>query len=163
MRSMGPATPPQTRRRIALTGKQRIGLPLLAVIPLLALFGVFGERTAAVEGSSVSLSLSVRYPARFRYRQLEPLDIFVRNRSRHVIDTIEVSLDTAYVTRFASVRITPAPRTAFTVRLTGVQPGEQRLVTAELEGERYGWHRGGIVASTANDSAVVLVRTLVFP
>jgi hypothetical protein len=162
-RAIGPTTPPRIRRRIALTRKQRIGIPLMTLVPLLALFGAFGERSATVAATSPSLAVSVRYPVRFRYRQTEPLAITVRNRSSRTIDTIDVSLDTAYMTRFANVRITPEPRTAFTVELTAVKPGEQRLVVAELEGERYGRHRGRIVAAAPNDSAVVTMRTLVFP
>lgn len=162
-RSTGPTAPPQTRRRIAFTGKQRIGIPLLALIPVLALLGVFGERSTTVQARSASLAASVQYPVRFRYRQTEALQIVVRNISPRVIDTIEVSIDTAYLTRFTGVRLTPEPKTAFMVQLTGVKPGEQRLVASELQGERYGRHHGRIVVSTPNDSLVVNVRTLVFP
>ena len=163
VRAIGPTAPPQTRRRIALTRKQRIGIPLMTLVPLLALFGAFGERSTTVEATSATLTVSVHYPVRFRYRQTEPLEITVRNTSSRMIDTLDISLDTAYITRFANVRITPEPRTAFTVALTTVRPGEQRLVAAELEAERYGRHLGRIVVSTHNDSAVVTVRTLVFP
>jgi len=162
-RALGPTAPPQTRRRIALTRKQRIGLPSMTLIPLLALFGVFGERSAALDTASASLAVSVRYPVRFRYRQTEAIEIAVRNLSSRVLDTIDVSLDTAYLTRFANVRITPEPRRAFTVELTGVKPGEQRLVAADLEGDRYGRHHGRITVSVPNDSVTVTVRTLVFP
>lgn len=163
LRAIGPTAPPHVRRRIALTRKQRIGIPLMTLVPLLALLGAFGERNATVASRSASLAMSVQYPARFRYRQTEPLEITVRNLSSRVIDTIAVALDTAYVTRFANVRITPEPRTAFTVELTAVKPGEQRLVAAELEGEHYGRHQGRIMALAHNDSAIVTVRTLVFP
>jgi hypothetical protein len=162
-RSIGPLAPPQTRRRIAFTGKQRIGIPILTLIPLLALFGVFGERSTRIEARSASLAVSVQYPVRFRYRQTEPLEIAVRNLSPRVTDTILVSLDTAYLTRFADVRITPEPTSAFMVQLIGVKPGEQRLVVAELQGERYGRHQGSLVISVPNDSIRVTLRTLVFP
>lgn len=162
-RTLGPTAPPQTRRRIALTRKQRIGIPLMTLIPLLALLGAFGERSATLEAASASLAVSVQYPVRFRYRQTEPIEIAVRNLSSRILDTIDVSLDTAYITRFANVRITPEPRRAFTVELTGVKPGEQRLVAADLEGEHYGRHHGRIVVSVPNDSITVIVRTLVFP
>ena len=162
-RSMGPVAPPLTTRRIAFTRKQRIGIPLLTLMPLLALLGVFGERSTTIEAQSASLAVSVRYPTRFRYRQAEPLEVTVRNLSSSVIDTIDVVLDTAYMTRFSGVRITPQPRSAFTVALTAVRPGEQRLVAAEVAGEQYGRHHGRIVVSAPNDSIVVRVRTLVFP
>lgn len=162
-RSMGPPAPPQTRRRIAFTGKQRIGIPILALIPVLALLGVFGERSTTADARSASLAVSVQYPVRFRYRQTEALQIVVRNISPRVIDTIEVSIDTAYLTRFTGVHLTPEPKAAFTVQLTGVKPGEQCLVASELQGERYGRHHGRIIVSTPNDSIVVSLRTLVFP
>jgi len=163
LRSIGPPTSPPTRRRIAFTGKQRIGIPLLALIPVLALLGVFGERSTAIAARSASLAVSVQYPVRFRYRQTEPLEIVVRNLSPRVIDTILVSVDTAYLTRFAGVRITPEAKSAFVVPLTGFKPGEQRLVASELQGERYGRHSGRIIVSAPNDSVIVKLRTLVFP
>ena len=162
-RVTGPSAPPPTTRRLALTRKQQLGLPLLALIPILTLFGFFGERGATVHGSSAAIAMSVRYPERFRYRQVQPLEITVRNSSSHPIDTIEVSLDTAYITRFSSVRIVPDPDRAFVVRLIAVRPGESRLVAGELWGEQYGRHRGRIVVRTPNDSAAVIVQTLVFP
>src|ERR1051326_6345693 len=128
LRSIGPVAPPQTRRRIAFTGKQRIGIPILTLIPLLALFGVFGERSATVEGRPASLAISVRYPVRFRYRQPEPLEIAVRNVSPRVIDTILVWLDTAYLTRFADVRITPGPKAPVLGHFAGGKPGGKRTV-----------------------------------
>lgn len=161
----GPQPPraPAITRRLALTRKQRIGLPLLMAIPILTLFGVFGEQRSSVHAASRSLDMTVLYPARFRYRQIQSLDVTVRNASDQTIDTISVSLDTAYISRFSSVRIEPTPRTAFTVPLTGVRPGESRLISAELWGERYGRHTGRIVATARSDTASATVRTIVFP
>jgi hypothetical protein len=158
-----PTQPPHTRSRFAFTRKQRLGLPLLAAIPLLTLFGVFGERRETARAVSPSVEMSVHYPSRFRYRQVESLDVSVRNVSGRALDTVRVSLDTGYITRFSSVRIEPAPRVAFVVTLTDLAPAETRLVTAELWGERYGSHDGRIVATTHADSALAVIRTIVFP
>jgi hypothetical protein len=149
--------------RLALTRKQYVGLPLLAVIPVLALFGVFGERRADASSSSHVLEMRVRYPSRFRYRQIESLDVTVRNISSRTLDTVSVSIDTAYVTRFSSVRIEPTPREPFVVALINLRPMETRLVTAELWGERYGSHNGRISASAQADTVSTLVHTFVFP
>jgi hypothetical protein len=162
----GPAEPPRApsiTRRLALTRKQLIGLPLLAAIPILTLFGVFGEHQSTARTASHALEMTIRYPARFRYRQIQPLDVTVRNASDQTIDTVDVSLDTAYISRFSSVRIEPAPRSAFVVTLTGMRPGESRLISAELWGERYGRHEGRIVATARADTASATVRTIVFP
>ena len=158
-----PPPPPPTTRRLALTRKQVIGLPLIAAVPLLCLLGVFGERSAYTTSASALLEVTIRYPERFRYRQIEPLEISVRNRSAITIDTVHVWLDTAYITRFSSVRIEPMPQRAFAVDLLHVQPGESRLVAAELWGERYGRHSGRIVVSAHADTANAHISTLVFP
>ena len=158
-----PAAAPDIRRRLAFTRKQIVGVPLLAAIPILSLFGVFGETLSDVHAESRSVVMNVRYPTRFRYRQVQPLDIVVRNTSQQPIDTIAVSLDTAYVSRFSGVRIAPESRTAFVVAVTDVRPGESRLIAVELAAERYGGHEGRIRAATRVDTATVSVRTVVFP
>ena len=161
--SQEPARAPEVSRRLNFTRKQLIVMPLFAAIPILSLFGLFGERRAAVYAASRSVAMSIRYPRRFRYRQVQSLDIAIRNVSARVIDTIDVSLDTAYVSRFSSVRIEPAPRAAFTVAITDVQPGESRLISAELWGDRYGRHQGRIRAVVRGDTAAATVQTIVFP
>jgi hypothetical protein len=158
-----PAPPPPTTRRLALTRKQVIGLPLLAAVPLMGLLGVFGERSAHTTTASARLEVTIRYPERFRYRQIESLEISVRNRSATMIDTVHVWLDTAYITRFSSVRIEPMPQRAFAIALLHVEPGESRLVAAELWGERYGRHSGRLVVSANADTASARISTLVFP
>jgi hypothetical protein len=158
-----PPLAPTIERRLDLTWRQRIGLPLIAAIPLLALFGLFGERSATIHTSSAALELRVTYPERFRYRQSQRLEIVVRNIARRSIDTIHVSIDTAYLSRFSTVHIEPAPRTSFVVDVTNVSPGESRLIAVELSGDRYGRHGGRISAATSEDSVVIPIRTFVFP
>jgi len=158
-----PPPPPQTSPRFAFTRKQYLGLPLLIAIPVLTLFGVFGERRDVARASSRSVEMTVRYPSRFRYRQVQSLDVAVRNVSGRALDSVSVSLDTAYISRFSSVRIEPAAQVAYVVSLTDLKPMESRLVTAELWGQRYGSHTGRIVAATRADTARIVIRTLVFP
>ena len=158
-----PPQPPTTTRRFALTRKQVVGLPLIAAVPLLCLFGLFGESSARTTATSRAFVVAIKYPSRFRYRQFEALEITVRNRSAQPIDTVRVWLDTAYITRFSSVSIVPTPRRAFIVDLIQVQPGESRLVDAELWGEQYGWHSGQIIVSAHGDTATATISTFVFP
>jgi hypothetical protein len=158
-----PPSPPTLARRLAMTRKQRIGLPILVLIPLLGLFGVFGERRGETHATSKRIAVAVRYPERSRYRQSMSLEIDVQNLSDHRLDTVRVWLDTAYMTRFADVRITPPPRDAFIVDVVGVAPGETRLVSAELSGDAYGRHRGRVVVSAADDTVSVPISSFVFP
>jgi hypothetical protein len=158
-----PPNPPAFDPRIRLSWRQWVGVPILIAIPLLALFGVFGERQSPAHAKSATLELAVSYPSRFRYRQMQPIHVSVRNLSSTVADTIKVSFDTAYISRFASVKFDPLPNAAYTVDLPDVKPSESRLVSVELWGDDYGNHRGAIVARHGTDSAIVHLSTLVFP
>ena len=135
----------------------------MVVIPILALFGVFGESQTRARATSASLDMMVSYPSRFRYRQVQSLHVTVRNLSSTVADTVKVAFDTAYISRFSGVRFDPAPKAAYTVDLTDLKPSDSRLISVELWGQGYGNHRGTIVARHGTDSAIVHLRTLVFP
>jgi len=158
-----PPRAPSIEPRIQLSWKQRIGFPIMVVIPILALFGVFGESQTRARATSASLDMMVSYPSRFRYRQVQSLHVTVRNLSSTVADTVKVAFDTAYISRFSSVRFEPAPKAAYTVDLTDLKPSDSRLISVELWGQVYGNHRGTIVARHGTDSAMVHLRTLVFP
>ncbi|GAC1416776.1 MAG: hypothetical protein NVSMB53_15760 [Gemmatimonadaceae bacterium] len=158
-----PERAPEIKARIELSWKQRLGFPILIAIPILALFGVFGETEARTHLTTGPLDVRVSYPTRFRYRQVSSLHVTVQNVSSNVLDTVSVAFDTAYVSRFSGVRFDPAPRVAFTVQLTNVKPSESRLISVELWGQDYGNHRGTIIARSGSDSAIAHLETLVFP
>jgi hypothetical protein len=158
-----PPEPPVVTPRFAFTRKQYIGIPLLTLIPVLTLLGVFGEKREFVQATSRSLEMRIEYPSRFRYRQVQPLDITITNVSVHTLDTVMVSLDTAYITRFSSVRISPEPTQNFVVTLMNLRPQEARLIHAELWGERYGSHRAEIIGAASADTVRQQIHTFVFP
>ena len=158
-----PPQAPELGGRISLTARQVLGLPLLAAVPLLAVLGVFGERATTAVARSAVTEVTVTYPSRFRYRQVQPLRVTVRNRSATTIDTVFVSFDTAYIARFSSVRFDPAVTSAFVVPVARLGPGVAALVSAELWGEAYGRHRGRVVVSTKGDSLSIPISTIVFP
>jgi hypothetical protein len=148
---------------VQLTRKQWIGLPVLALVPLLALLGVLGDRERTIAIASPSLGITINYPERMRYRQSELLEISVVNRGQRVLDTVLVSIDTSYLSRFIGVRGTPPPATDFSVPLLGVQPGESRLLSVELTGNRYWRHPATVSATTGPERTTVAFSTLVFP
>ena len=158
-----PPAVPDIERRLALTRKQRIGLPLLAAVPLLALLGFFGERARTRHIESASFNVDITYPLRFRYRQIQPLRVSVKNTWRDTIDTVRVSFDTAYISRFSSVRFDPSITSAYVVPITHLTPLSSGLVSVELWGERYGMHYGTITVSTRTEYITVGISTFVFP
>jgi hypothetical protein len=158
-----PPPPPEVVSRLSFTRKQYLGIPLLAIVPVLTLLGVFGEERATARAVSRTLEMRIEYPSRFRYRQVESLDISLENFSSRTLDTVTVSLDTAYISRFSSVRIEPEPTMPYIVSMTDVRPRETRIIHAELWGERYGSHRANITAATSIDTIRQQIRTFVFP
>ncbi|HTD83533.1 MAG TPA: hypothetical protein VK648_07045, partial [Gemmatimonadaceae bacterium] len=110
--------PPSIQPRLRLGRKQWIGFPIMLTVPILALLGLFGERTALARARSATLDVAVSYPERFRYRQVQPLHLTVRNLSTQPLDTITVSFDTAYISRFSSVRFDPPTKRAYAIELT---------------------------------------------
>lgn len=142
-----------------------MGLPIIFLLPLLAVFGVFGESREIVEGASAVLTLRAEYPTRTRYRQTESLEIVVENRSDRTIDTVVVSLDADYIRKFSSPTFIPDVTEPFEIEFLEVKPGESRRIWGELQGESYGRHRGMIEAYGAgsSDTVGVALDTIIFP
>ena len=159
-----PPPPPEIDRHFRLYPWQWIGLPLLVLIPILALFGVFGHTWADVRDAGADVEMEVRYPTRFRYKELQAMYVRVRNRSDRMLDTVTVAFDTGYINRFSTVTFKPDISRAYEVELTDVVPGEERLITVEIQGEAYWRHRGSITGwHSGADTAEVRVSTFIFP
>lgn len=157
-----PPEPPEAPRRIRLYPFQWVGAGVLAIFPLLAVFGVFGESMRRVETATPTLGIDVRYPSRFRYKQIQQIEIWIRNRSGSPLDTVRVRLDSAYARYFSTLKAIPSFDQAYTLPVTGLAPGEVRLAIVELQAERYGRHTG-LLQVTATDTADVRLSTFVFP
>lgn len=158
-----PPEPPEIRRRLSLYRFQLIGLPFLLAIPLLALFGVFGERWQNVRAEDGVLEASARYPSAFRYKMIDAIELHVRNRGHAVIDTITISLDTVYAGRFSTVTAVPPFTGPFELELTGVEPGASRRVRIEIQAERYWSHSGNLMVAADRDTIRMPLTTMVYP
>lgn len=157
-----PPEPPEVERRVRLLPMQWVGIPLLLVPVLLAAFGVFGESWDTATASSATISVDVRWPTRFRYKQLNEVHVWVENRTGGVLDTVTVALDTAYASRFSTVTAIPDFDDAYSLSLVALRPGERRLAVIELQAERYGRHEGRLDV-VAGDTARLRLHTIVFP
>jgi hypothetical protein len=135
----------------------------MALLPVLALMGVFGERWDSAEASNDRLRVEVAYPTRTRTRISRPLTIEVVNISDQRLASVEVEIDPAYLEHFAGVVITPAPARPYVVVLDDVAPGETRSVHVELEGDDHGRHRGWVTVRDGSGTARVPIQTTVFP
>jgi len=163
-----PPQAPEIERRLLLYRYQWIAVPLLMLIPLLALLGVFGESIESANASDDTLQLEVRYPARTRYQLPGILEVTVTNSSDHAMEQVSIGIKTDYIEQFSEVTFTPSVSSindeVVEIELTDIPPGESRLVTVDLRGERYGKHDGTITAAVnGSDVLDVAISTIVFP
>lgn len=159
----GPPAAPEIARALRLTTLQKIGLPVLFIIPILALFGVFGERFAIRAASGSGVAARVSYPDRIHYRQTMPLRIMVWNASTRAADSIMISLDPEFMRAFSAISITPAATRAYTIVLRHVKPGERRVISGDVAGERYGRSDGNVRVAGIAGELCIPVATFVFP
>lgn len=156
--------PPAVEHGFALYRFQVPGLVLLMLIPILALAGVFGESHANAEARAGAIAVAIAHPARLRFEQISTMDVVVTNAGTTAIDTILVSIDPSWLSRFSGVTITPSASSVFGVELTDVAAGESRRVHVEMDAMRPGRHRGTVtVTDGAADTVRLPVATFVFP
>lgn len=147
---------------------QLIGIPLMMLIPILALFGVFGETVHEVTESGRELEMHVRFPARFRYKMIDSITVSVRNASNQPIKSIHITFDRAYIESFSTVTFIPSVKqvteTVYIVELTDLRPGEVQVVSLSVQAEKYGNHQGVItVKPDGKEGLQARLTTLTFP
>lgn len=143
---------------------QWIGVPVLLLIVVLAVFDVFGETRKTVSGGGDgALAVEAVYPGRFRYKLIDRFWIRVENRSDRTLDTVRVAFEPDYLRSFSNVTATPAFEEVYTVPLVDVGPGEARIVEVGVQAERAGMHRGWLAASSDAGAVRLELATFVFP
>jgi hypothetical protein len=158
-----PPRPPAHDRGIRLNRTQLIGVPLLGLIPMLAIFGVFGEHWDSRVADGATLRTTIEFPDRFRSRLSRPITVLVENRSGRLLDTVAVTFDAAYIERFTAVNFLPDVEDSYVVKLKDVRPGQTRRVHLELEGDQVGRHTGRVLVRSGTDSSMIGIHTIVFP
>lgn len=154
---------PEIKRGLKFGGWQMVGLGLIMLIPVLAAFEVFGEGSASAAHRASALAIVAEYPARIRHGTPEEVTVLATNRGPSPLDTVTVRFDTSYVARFTDPQFVPSTGDAYDVELTGVGPGETRVIRLGVRANEYGRHRGSIAAFHGADTARVTVSTIVFP
>jgi hypothetical protein len=144
--------------------RQRFGLPILLLVPLLALAGVFGEALTQRTDRRGPLLVGASVPVRFRYRQRMTLHVSVANRSSGIVNDVRVRIDSTYLDHFSGVSLSPHASADGAVAFGSIAPNESALLTVTLEGERAGTVRGSArVTDAAGDTVRVPLTSTVFP
>jgi hypothetical protein len=162
-----PPQPKEQKRSLRFYSYQVIGIPLLFLVPILAVFGVFGETTTMLNSSNGGIELEVKYTNRVLFQGLDGTEIAVRNTSEEVLEMVIISIDKAFLDAYSDVDISPdvsvITEEAYLVELSQLQPGQTQFVTIDSRGRLIGNHQGTIRA-TANDlSTSVTLEVFIIP
>lgn len=159
---------PVIERQLVIHPVQAAGILCILLLPVLALLGLFGESFDRVNASSSDLALDIEYSTRYRYKMINDLNVLVTNESDQTIPTLTVRFSRDYIDQFSTVTFTPSvnhiTHDVYVVELTNVAAGESSAITVELQGERYGEHRGTVSASGDGlETAAAELTTFIFP
>jgi hypothetical protein len=163
-----PPEAPDIVRRVQFDRVQLIGIPILMLLPILALLGLFGESFAGSSAESPDVALHVNYTSRYRYGLRNPLLITVKNQSPRPLANVTVAINREYIDQFSDVSFTPEAaavhESAYLIELAEVPPGAQRLVAVELRASEHGRHHGLVTVSVAGvENVQTTFTTIVFP
>lgn len=125
-----------------------VGMSVVALLPLLAVFGVFGINRATTTATSETLAVRVAHPSVQRFKVRQPLRITVTNTAATALPVIEVALSVPYVFAFSDVALTPSPDhidgDTYVFELSDIAPGETRTIATEMQAQLYWRHRGSV-------------------
>jgi hypothetical protein len=154
---------PDLPRRVRLYPGQWIGIPLLMLLPVLAVFGVFGESRGSADAAGAMLRLEVDYPKRLRAGKWSEVQVRIQNMSGAVLDDVAVTFDASYLHHFSRLTFTPALTLPQTIELSDLHSGGTSIVRLEFEADRPWWGRGRIGVTHGGDTTAVLISTFTFP
>lgn len=164
MNDQEPPEPPQVAPKILLNRSEKIGLPFLFLLPVLASIGIFGPHTETAEARSGSVHLSAEYPSRLRFENSDRLLVRVHNLGSTPVSKVSLAFDPAYIHSFSQVTFDPAPEFAYSLAIENLEPDESRLIAVHLTAERYGPHKGWIsLAADGAETTRLRLRTFIFP
>jgi hypothetical protein len=139
-----------------------LGTLIILSIPLMAIFGVFGEHWAETKTSNGVIDISVKYPVRYRYKLLESIRIGVTNKMAKPV-TATVALPPQLIEGFSSINFIPPAQKAYEANLEAIQPRETRLLLVEIQAKEYGRHAGAVSVSAAGTTVTTDIGIFVFP
>lgn len=155
---------PKITTKIRLWRYQWFGVSFLFIIPILALFGVFGTSSKKITRFEGGVEAIVTYPTTVRYGQSNTLQIELINRSGDQIDGLTTRFNANYINRFSEVSFVPEIQKSYEVDVRNLSPGKSRFILVQLKAKDYGRHNGEVVISKAGLNLFrINLNTMVFP
>lgn len=153
---------PELPKRLRVWRYQAFTTPVLFLIPILALFHVFGEKIETVEVEAAAVSVTAEFPRILRHGLSSAVELEVKNTSSSAQD-LTVKFDSHYLRNFSDLQFMPATDQKLQVQLEGLQPGETRSVVLEFKGSKYGEHKGDIQITAQQTLPTIHLKTFTFP
>lgn len=158
-----PPKAPEPGRVMRMRGAQVAALAGIGLVVITALAGVYNQKQSTTRVTVAGLDVSVLFTTRFRFQQTDLISVTIRNPTNARVDSVRVSVDTAYLQGFGETQMTPAPIYPFVSQLDGIPAGEHREVRVEARGDRAGRHRGILSISVRGDTVRVPLSTFILP
>ncbi|HZW27372.1 MAG TPA: hypothetical protein VFF08_02900 [Trueperaceae bacterium] len=152
--------PPEVERRVRLVPTQVAGLVMVGLMPLLSFFGLFGLGVGNVEARGELVTVRAQHPTVHRLKVRRPLVLLVTNASGAALPAVELRLSRGYVEAFSDVSFTPAPDAiepaAYVFVVTGLAPGETRVVSGEMQANDYWRHEATLSWRVLDEAGAAL-------
>jgi hypothetical protein len=159
-----PPPAPEIRRRVRLYTAQWIGIPAMALIPLLALFGAFGERRTELTAAAAGLDVAIDLPTRVRTAQRTHIEVRVHNLSGDTARDVTVRFDPQYFEDAMDPSFIPERDAPYEATLPALPSGADGSVRVELEFGRMGRSTGAIsVSRDGREGTRTRISTFILP
>jgi hypothetical protein len=159
---------PDMQAGFKLYPHQMIGIPILLLIPFLAVLGLFGISTEQKYEATDNVAVTVEYPTRFRYKQTNAIQVSITNQTSSTLNEVLVQVDRSYIDQFSDVVFTPQVSRItddfYEVNLTNIAANDTQYVHVAIQAQQAGIHKGNIVVQpSVGDSVEVNLQTWAFP
>lgn len=163
-----PPEPPLQDKLWRFYRHQVVAIPLMVLIVLGAVFGLFGFTEQRLLADGPKLMVEVEAVKRFRYRMTGPFNVTVTNSSDRLVESVTLRISRQYLSGFSGVSFSPSASEIdgswWVFDLGDIAPGAARVVTGEVRAESSGSLTGQVeVSSDDNRESVVTVETFAFP
>ncbi len=117
---------PKFEPKIRAGKVQSFGILFLFLIPILALFGVFGKGATAHHHHEDGLEVLIEYPERARAGRAEVIRVQIINTSESKFENIQVHFEPKSMERLIEARFRPEANADLIIDLESLRPGEEK-------------------------------------
>ena len=155
---------PQLRPHLRMWKYQWIGIPLILIMPILAIMGVFGREIKNLNITGGGITAQIEYPSKIRYGQEEFIRVELTNDSSKTMRDVSVSFDKNYIQKFDGSEFKPQADINYFVKAGDISPGNKKILEVKLKAGERGSNSGKIIISSRNKEIISEeLNTFIFP